>query len=155
MTFRQPQSNGADGEKVLVRECETCLTVQYPEVLTTSRLGFTIWIESGVATVDPEWTPEHRSRLLSRSYQGPMMERYWELYRERQWEIYRRSVVEGMPDSDYKTAVLAGIAHKLMRLDSIEASQSPLIEGAAASRTDQKRGLARTASARGGWSGSG
>jgi len=27
-----------------------------------------------------------------------------------------------MPDSDYKTAVLAGIAHKLMMLDRIEAS---------------------------------
>jgi hypothetical protein len=41
---------------------------------------------------------------------------------ERQWELYRRSVVERMPDSDYKTAVLAGIAHKLMMLDRIEAS---------------------------------
>jgi hypothetical protein len=83
------------------------------------------------------------------------MERQSELYQERQWDLYRRSVAEGMPDSDYKAAVLAGIEHALMRLDSIEASQSPLIEGAAASRTDQKRGLARTASARGGWSGSG
>ena len=155
MTFCQRQGNGAEGRKVLVRDCETYPTVQYPRVLTASPLGFTLLIESGVPTVDPEWTPEHKSRLLSRSHEGPMIERHWKLYRERQWEIYRRSVVEGMPDSDYKTAVLAGIAHKLMRLDSIEASQSPLIEGAAASRTDQKRGLARTASARGGWSGSG
>jgi hypothetical protein len=56
---------------------------------------------------------------------------------ERQWELYRLSVVEGMPDSDYKTAVIAGIAHKLMRLDSIEASQSPFIEGAARTETDR------------------
>jgi hypothetical protein len=42
--------------------------------------------------------------------------------RERQWELYRRSVIETMPDSDYKTAVLAGIAHRLMMLDRIEAS---------------------------------
>ena len=33
---------------------------------------------------------------------------------ERQWELYRRGVLEGMPDSDYKTAVLAGIAHTLI-----------------------------------------
>ena len=52
-----------------------------------------------------------------------------ELDQERQWEIYRRSVAEGMPDSDYKKAVLAGIAHALMRLDSIEASRSQLPEG--------------------------
>ena len=38
------------------------------------------------------------------------MERKSELHLERQWELYRRSVAEGMPDSDYKTAVLAGIA---------------------------------------------
>jgi hypothetical protein len=43
-----------------------------------------------------------------------------ELYQERQWQLYRRSVAEGMPDSDYRTAVLAGIAHELMRLDSID-----------------------------------
>jgi hypothetical protein len=43
---------------------------------------------------------------------------------ERQWEFYRRSVVERMPDSDYKTAVLAGIAYKLMMLDRLEAAQS-------------------------------
>jgi hypothetical protein len=50
------------------------------------------------------------------------MERQSELRLERQWELYRRSVVERMPDSDYKTAVIAGIDHALMRLDSIEAS---------------------------------
>jgi hypothetical protein len=43
---------------------------------------------------------------------------------ERQWELYRRSVVETMPDSDYRTAVLTGITHRLMMLDWIEASQS-------------------------------
>ena len=52
------------------------------------------------------------------------MERRQELYQERQWELYRRSVAEGMPDSDYKAAVLAGIAHALSRLDSIEADRS-------------------------------
>jgi hypothetical protein len=51
------------------------------------------------------------------------MERQSELRLERQWELYRQSVAEGMPDSDYKTAVLAGIAHALMRLDSIEDSR--------------------------------
>ena len=49
-----------------------------------------------------------------------MIERRQELYRERQWELYRRSVVQGMPDSHYRTAVLAGIAHELGKLDSIE-----------------------------------
>lgn len=52
------------------------------------------------------------------------MERRQELCQERQWELYRRSVEEGMPDSDYKAAVLAGIAHALSRLDSIEADRS-------------------------------
>jgi hypothetical protein len=51
------------------------------------------------------------------------MERKSELRLERQWELYRRSVAEAMPDSDYKAAVLAGIAHALMRLDSIEDSR--------------------------------
>jgi hypothetical protein len=55
-----------------------------------------------------------------------MTEQQRELDRERQWELYRRSVIEGMPDSDYKTAVLAGIAHALMRLDSIEDSNPRL-----------------------------
>jgi hypothetical protein len=50
------------------------------------------------------------------------MERSRELYQERQWELYRLSVVERIPDSEYKTAVVAAIAHKLMRLDSIEAN---------------------------------
>jgi hypothetical protein len=59
------------------------------------------------------------------------MERKSELQLERQWELYRHSVAEGMPDSEYKAAVLAGIEHLLMRLDSMEASQSPFVEGAA------------------------
>jgi hypothetical protein len=54
------------------------------------------------------------------------MERKSELHLERQWEPYRQSVAEGMPDSDYKRAVLAGIDHALMRLDSIEASRCGL-----------------------------
>ena len=57
------------------------------------------------------------------------MERHAELDQERQWEIYRRSVAGGVPDSEYKKAVLAGIAHALMRLDSIEASRTRLPEG--------------------------
>jgi hypothetical protein len=54
------------------------------------------------------------------------MERKSEIYVERQWELYRRSVAERMPDSDYKAAVLAGIAHTIMRLDSIETSRRRL-----------------------------
>ena len=116
-----------------------------PRVLTTSRVGFTILIESGVSK-GPEWTPEHKPRLLFRSRQGPMT--------EHQWELYRLSVVEGMPDSDYKTAVLAGIAHKLKMLDRIEASHSAFIEDAARTRMGRSRGLARIATARNGWNGS-
>jgi hypothetical protein len=74
-----------------------------------------------------------------------MTQRQRELDRERRWELYRRSVIERMPESDYRTAVLAGIAHKLKMLDRMEASRSPLIDKAAGSRTDQSRGLARAA----------
>ena len=81
-----------------------------------------ILIESGVLLKARTRTPERKSRLLYRSHQGILMERSRELYQERQWELYRLSVVERMPDSEYKTAVLAAIAHKLMRLDSIEAN---------------------------------
>jgi hypothetical protein len=35
---------------------------------------------------------------------------------ERQWELYRRSVVDQIPESSYKSAVIAAIAHKLMIL---------------------------------------
>jgi len=68
-----------------------------------------------------------------------MMERQHELYRERQWQLYRRSVAEGMPDSDYKTAVLSGIEHELMKLDSMETFDlpSPFIEDTAGTRTDR------------------
>jgi hypothetical protein len=67
------------------------------------------------------------------------MEHSRKLYQERQWELYRLSVAERMPDSEYKTAVLAGIAHKLMRLDSIEADQTPFVEMPARTRTDRSR----------------
>jgi len=50
------------------------------------------------------------------------MKRQLELHLERRWERYRLSVVEEMPDSAYKTAVLAGIAHKLKMLDRMEAT---------------------------------
>jgi len=56
-----------------------------------------------------------------------MMQRQ-ELYQERQWELYRRRVAERMPDSDYKTAVPAGIAHELMKLASFETLKSPFTE---------------------------
>ena len=69
------------------------------------------------------------------------MDRKSELYQERQWELYRRSVAERMPDSEYKTAVLAGIAHHLMRLDSIEASRCVFNEDAVGTRADRDRGL--------------
>ena len=42
------------------------------------------------------------------------------LVTERQWELYRRSVVEKMPDSDYKGTVLKAIAYKLTRLEDRE-----------------------------------
>jgi len=70
----------------------------------------------------------------------PVMERKSEIHVERQWALYRRSVAEGMPDSEYKKAVLAGIAHALMRLDSIEASRRPFYENAARTRADRSRG---------------
>jgi hypothetical protein len=64
-----------------------------------------------------------------------MTQRQRELDRERRWELYRRSVIERMPESDYKTAVLAGIAHKLMTLDRLEAgSQASSIAKAARTR---------------------
>lgn len=84
-------------------------------------MGFTILIESGVLLPGLR-TPERKSRLLYRSHHGSAMERKSELNLERQWELYRQSVEE-MPDSDYKAAVLAGIQHALMRLDSIEDSR--------------------------------
>jgi hypothetical protein len=57
------------------------------------------------------------------------------------------STVEAWPKacrkSDYKAAVLAGIAHKLKMLDRMETSHSRSIDEAAGSRTDQSRGFAR------------
>jgi hypothetical protein len=64
-----------------------------------------------------------------------MMERHQELYQERQWQLYRRSVAEWMPDSDYKTAVLAAVTHALSRLDSIEASRCGLTDRLGKRRT--------------------
>jgi hypothetical protein len=74
-----------------------------------------------------------------------MTQRQRELGRERRWELYRRSVAASMPESDYRTAVLAGISHKLMMLDRMEASRSPLIEKSGGTRTDQSRALTRAA----------
>jgi hypothetical protein len=45
---------------------------------------------------------------------------------ERQWELYRLSVVQRMPDSDYKTAVLAGITYKLTMLDQVAGEDAAL-----------------------------
>jgi len=42
---------------------------------------------------------------------------------ERQWELYRWSVVESLPDSPFKTAVLEAIKHRLLMLDLEEASR--------------------------------
>lgn len=68
------------------------------------------------------------------------MERKSEILLERQWELYRRSVAEGMPDTDYKAAVLAGIAHHLMRLDAMEASRSePYVVSAVTARNGWNR----------------
>jgi hypothetical protein len=78
-----------------------------------------------------------------------MTERKQELDRERRWELYRRSVVESMPESDYRTAVLEGIAHKLMTLDRIEVFRSTFIEKAARPGSDRSRRLSRAA-----WNGS-
>ena len=74
-----------------------------------------------------------------------MTERQRELDRERRWELYRLSVAESMPESDYRTAVLAGIAHKLKMLDRMEASQFRSIDKAAGSGTNRSRGFARAA----------
>ena len=51
-----------------------------------------------------------------------MTKRHRELDLERKWELYRLGVVERMPDSAYKTAVLAAIAHKLKMLDRVQAA---------------------------------
>jgi len=51
-----------------------------------------------------------------------MTKRQLELDLERKWELYRLSVAERMPDSDYKTAVLAGITYKLKMLDQMQAT---------------------------------
>jgi len=72
------------------------------------------------------------------------MERKSDMYLEREWEFYRLSVAEKMPDSEYRTAVLAGIAHALMRLDSIEASRQFF------NRTDRSHGFTGS-SPRNGW----
>jgi hypothetical protein len=117
-------------------------------------VGLTILIESGVLLGARTRTPEPELRLQYRSHQGPVMERKSDMHQERQWELYRLSVAEKMPDSEYKTAVLAGIAHALMRLDSIEASRWHSNDDPASSRSDRNRGLRRTATARNGWNGS-
>ncbi len=41
---------------------------------------------------------------------------------ERQWELYRLSVVDRMPESSYKAAVVEGIRNKLSVIDTLEAS---------------------------------
>jgi hypothetical protein len=38
---------------------------------------------------------------------------------EMQWELYRLSVVEMWPDSPYKAATIAGIRHKLARIEEL------------------------------------
>ena len=41
---------------------------------------------------------------------------------ERDWELYRLSVVEQMPESLYRDAIIAGISHKLFLLDRLASS---------------------------------
>jgi hypothetical protein len=115
--------------------------IQYSSVIDGPAYGIYDPDRERSPTVSPD--PDARAQVETAVPLSPraIMERQSELYQERQWELYRRSVAEGMPDSDYRTAVLAGIAHHLMRLDSIEASRSPFIEKAARARTDRSRGL--------------
>ena len=47
---------------------------------------------------------------------------------ERQWEMYRLSVIEGIPDSPYRAAVLEAILHKLRMLEMLEGSANPIHE---------------------------
>jgi len=48
---------------------------------------------------------------------------------ERQWEFYRMSVVEGLPDSPLKRALLSAIRHKLRMIDSFEDMHASLSDG--------------------------
>jgi hypothetical protein len=115
-------------------------TIQYSRAIPRLTCGLYDPYRERSPAVSPDRTPERKSRLIYRSHQA-LMERQSELFQERQWEIYRRSVAEGMPDSDYKKAVLAGIAHALMRLDSVETSRSPFVEDAARTRMLRRRGV--------------
>lgn len=47
---------------------------------------------------------------------------------ERHWEMYRLSVIERIPDSPYKEAVIEAIRHKLRMLEMLEASANPIHE---------------------------
>jgi hypothetical protein len=44
---------------------------------------------------------------------------------ERQWELYRLSVVEPLPESPYKAALIGAIEHKLRTLDAQVAGGAP------------------------------
>ena len=122
MIFGRRRCNGSVDRRVLVRVCETCPAVPVPQMI--DRPTREPYYPNRERSPAPGLrTPERKARLLYRSHQGSAMERQSELRLERQWELYRRSVAEGMPDSDYKAAVLAGIAHALMRLDAMEASR--------------------------------
>jgi hypothetical protein len=43
---------------------------------------------------------------------------------ERQWELYRLSVVQPLPESPYKHALISAIEHRLKLLDAHEAALS-------------------------------
>jgi hypothetical protein len=62
----------------------------------------------------PDWTPEPTAEAL-RSLQAICS------MSERDWELYRLSVVESMPDSPYKMAVIEGIRHKMEMLERFHA----------------------------------
>jgi hypothetical protein len=58
---------------------------------------------------------------------------------ERQFELYRLSVVENMPDSPYKRAVIEGIQHKLKTIEMEETSHENVIPAELKSRKAFKR----------------
>jgi len=48
---------------------------------------------------------------------------------ERQWELYRLSIVEQMPESPYKKAVINAIKHKLRTVEIRESTTGTVKNG--------------------------
>jgi hypothetical protein len=76
--------------------------------------------ETEYSTRGPEWTPEHLSRFVGPALPTPMT--------ERDWELYRLSMVDRIPDSQYKRAVVSGIQNKLRVLEMADASAPAMKE---------------------------